>query len=549
MTNSLWPSDVHCEMNIQEWERELKETGLLAEYLYLLDGFTEGFHQGIPKHTIGNLHWFSPPNHNSALEAREKIEQSIEKEVKAKRMYGPFTEQQVFEELGFFRTSPLGAVINGDGSFRPINDLSYPRHDENIPSVNSFVDKDNFSTTWDDFKIVSKFFANNELDVELGLFDWEGAYRQIPTHPSQWPYLAIKDFNGYIYIDLRIAFGGVAGCGSFGGPADGWKCIMKKKFNLVEAFRWVDDNLMIKDSRSEVSMLDIVRASESLGVKTNITKYSEFTRQQKFIGFLWDAKMKTVSLPSKTLDKRRRELHEFLDTTTFKKNQVEKFNGKLSHLTLILPQLKTYLTENFKWVATWKSPGFRRMPPSVREDMMFWQSCLQTIQPTRLIPDHIVKNVGWVGDASSSYGIGIIIGKRWSQFAWLPGWSNPIDGPIRTIAWAETVAVRLGLLMLLKLRSVAGSCFSCLTDNTTTEGAARNRKSRDFWVNNEWKLVQSLLIKNDCDVNLVRVISKDNEADLLSRGFDASKSALDLVVIEIPEDLRLLLYQVFPINP
>lgn len=146
----------------------------------------------------------------------------------------------------------------------------------------------------------------------LGLFDWEGAYRQIPTHPSQWPYLAIRDFNDNIYIDLRIAFGGVAGCGSFGGPADGWKCMMKKKFNLVEAFRWVDDNLMIKDSSNPFSMVDIVKASESLGVKTNVTKYSGFAEQQKFIGFVWNAKQKTVSLPSKTLEKRRGELKIFL---------------------------------------------------------------------------------------------------------------------------------------------------------------------------------------------------------------------------------------------
>lgn len=86
-----------------------------------------------------------------------------------------------------------------------------------------------------------------------------------------------------IYIDLRITFGGVAGCGLFGSPADGWKNLMKRKFNLVEVFRWVDDNLMIKDSTDTVSMLDIVRASKELGVKTNATKYAEFAYEQKFI--------------------------------------------------------------------------------------------------------------------------------------------------------------------------------------------------------------------------------------------------------------------------
>lgn len=162
-------------------------------------------------------------------------------------MHGPFSEIEVSEHLGFFRTSPLGAVINGDESFRPINNLSYPRFDNSIPSVNSFVNKDAFATMWDDFRIVSTFFDSLTKKVLLSVFDWEGAYSQIPTHPFQWLFLAIKDFNDNIYIDLRIAFGGVASCGSFGGPADGWKNLMKRKFNLLKVFRWVNENLIIKD--------------------------------------------------------------------------------------------------------------------------------------------------------------------------------------------------------------------------------------------------------------------------------------------------------------
>lgn len=35
-------------------------------------------------------------------------------------------------------------------------------------------------------------------------------------HRSQWHYLMIKDFDGMIWLDTRIAFGGVAGRGTFG---------------------------------------------------------------------------------------------------------------------------------------------------------------------------------------------------------------------------------------------------------------------------------------------------------------------------------------------
>lgn len=541
-----WPTRVRCEMNISVWEKELRSWNLLGKHGHLLQGFKTGFHQGIPAHSIRDLQWFCPPNHTSALQVREKIERNLLKEVDAGRMFGPFEKQEVFDKLGFFRSSPLGAVENGDKSFRPINDLSFPRDDPDTPSVNSFVHKEDFETSWDDFGTVSKFLQNLKEDCEIGIFDWEGAYRQIPTHPSQWPYLIVCDFEGRAYVDTRVTFGGVAGCGSFGGPADGWKEIMELKFDLLRIFRWVDDNLCVKLRSSPVSMLDLVKASETLGVKTNASKYSEFSSTQMYIGFEWNVVNKTVGLSASKLLKRREELDVFWVKLTWKKNEVEKINGKLNHLTLILPQLKPYLTANFRWLASWKKPIRLKAPDDVLEDMAFWRSTLTSLKPTRLIPDRIEWNVGWVGDASTEYGIGVIVGRRWGQFKWLPGWESPLGKPRRSIAWAETVAVRLGLLMVCQVHTVAGRSLSVLSDNTTTNGAARNYRSKDFWVNHEWKLIQTSLVNLDCTLSLHYVKSKDNEADRLSRGEDPLKKIADCLSICIPDDLKDLLYQVLP---
>lgn len=321
---------------------------------------------------------------------------------------------------------------------------------------------------------------------------------------------------------------------------------MKKKFDLLRVFRWVDDNLMIKLIEDSTSTADIVRASDKLGVKTNESKYSEFADEQKFIGFIWNAKEKTVRLPFSKLLQRRQEVDEFWTKLTWRRNEVEKINGKLNHLTLILPQLKAYLSANFRWLASWKSQPNRKAPSDVLEDMEFWRDCLTTLSPTRLIPDPIKRCVGWVGDASSDYGIGVIIGKRWAQFAWLRGWDTPDGFPKKSIAWAETVAVRLGLLMLKTVCDVQGNTFSCLSDNTTTNGAVKNKRSRDYWVNHEWKIIQKLLI--DWDVNVVThyVKSADNEADCLSRGLEPSKKKSQCIVLDIPEDLKHSLYQVLP---
>ncbi|POW06025.1 hypothetical protein PSTT_09264 [Puccinia striiformis] len=227
----------------------------------------EGFSQGIPAHSLEGLRWYTPPNHTSAEWVKDEIIENFYKERSAGRMFGPFSHEEVARHFTFFRSSPLGAVENSDGSIRPINDLSFPRDQPETPSVNSFVDKDDFSTTWDDFKTVAGFFRQNNSRFELRLFDWEKAYRQIPTRMDQWPYLFVQDFNGNLFLDTRITFGGVAGCGSFGRPADAWKEIMMAEFDLIHVFRWVDDNLFVKLPGSKTTMKDIVKRSRELGVR------------------------------------------------------------------------------------------------------------------------------------------------------------------------------------------------------------------------------------------------------------------------------------------
>ncbi|KAI7933899.1 hypothetical protein MJO28_017413 [Puccinia striiformis f. sp. tritici] len=310
--DAVIPSELSCEMNVEKWREILSKHALLPHFQDVLEGFVSGFDQGIPEHFITGLKFFTPDNHTSSEGARDKIEASIRKELAALRMFGPFSQATMESEFGFFRSNPLGAVVNSDGSVRPINDLSFPRGDVLVPSVNSFVQAEHFKTTWDDFKTVSKFFSEDRRPFELALFDWEKAYRQIPTKREQWKYLLVKDFDGNFLVDTRIAFGGVAGCGSFGRPADAWKLIMKNEFNLVHVFRWVDDNLFVKLKTDSLSMKEVIKLSAELGVMTNEEKGSPFSEEQKFIGFVWNGVAKTVRLPNGKIEQRIGQITPFL---------------------------------------------------------------------------------------------------------------------------------------------------------------------------------------------------------------------------------------------
>jgi hypothetical protein len=353
----------------------------------------------------------------------------------------------------------------------------------------------------------------------------------------------VKDLDGGLFIDTRITFGGAAGCGSFGVPADAWKRIMAHEFDVVKIFRWVDDNLFIKSTDANITIMDIVKHSLDLGVQTNEEKCSDFSDEQKFIGFIWNGRDLTVWLPETKLNLRITQIEVFLvPKAQFKFNDAEVLAGRLNHVSYLLPQLRCYLRGVYRWMNEWKKiMATRVVPEDVLSDLAFWVETLTSFKHTRLIKSPSPIEIEWVGDASTSFGIGVLVGHRWGQFRMKETWRN--GTPSRGIAWLETVAIRLGVLMLIELEVVKeGSNYIVWTDNTVTESTLLSKKSRDAFVNEEWKIIQTLLIENQIDITPKEVMSKDNRADALYRGVCKPHFNKTRVWTTIPEDLSHFLF-------
>lgn len=403
---TIWPSEVKTHMNVLEWVTLMEEVNLTADIPYIQKGFQEGFCLGIPQHEIAGEKWYTPPNHASAVLARREIEATMTKEAEAGRLIGPFTREQVYQHYGFFRTNPMGSAINGDGTTRLINDLSHPKNDKNIPSVNSFVNKENYETYWDGFEEVARFLSNNPGEWELAIFDWAKAYRQLPVHPCQRRFLCILDFLDRVWIDLAVGFGGVASCGVFGAPAEVWKVIVRELLNLKAIFRWVDDNLIFRRPGDKVSLTEISNLSAGLGVKTNKAKNHDFSEEQRYTGFIWNGKHHTVRLPEEKLEERKAIIGNFLeDDKSWSFDVVESLVGKLGHTVNIVPHMAAYLRSFYRWLKGWKEKrALRKVPLDVRQDLQEWQWCLDKFESLTLIPDPDPQEVHWVGDASSLFG-------------------------------------------------------------------------------------------------------------------------------------------------
>lgn len=286
-------------------------------------------------------------------------------------------------------------------------------------------------------------------------------------------------------------------------------------------------------------MASIVKRSQELGVITSPKKCFEFSYEQKFIGFIWDGFNKTVRLPDHKLIERLLQVASFLvPDQKFSRDQVEVLAGRLTRVSYILPQLRCYLNSLYRWVHSWVHLFARQLlPGDAREDLQFWRSTLGSFRNMTLIASAEPKEIGWVGDASTSFGVEVLIGTRWSQFQLKKGWETH-NGIKRGIAWLETVAIRIGRLILMQLEVNPGQNLKIWTNNTTSENALKKRKSRDHSVNEEWKFIQNLLIQLQLDLTPLRVVSAKNRADALSRGDASGHEDAMRIRIQIPCDLE-----------
>ena len=103
--------------------------------------------------------------------------------------YTPDTLESI---IGHFQTSPLGLVPKLHSSkLRLIQDMSFPRNDPNVASVNAGVNSNNFPTFWGTFNSTAELMLSLPPGCVAATFDISATYCLTPIHPSQQHALCI----------------------------------------------------------------------------------------------------------------------------------------------------------------------------------------------------------------------------------------------------------------------------------------------------------------------------------------------------------------------
>ena len=207
------------------WEKLLREAGVLPTFSDVPAGLRFGFRLGVSSILSSTS---ISPNHSSALDNPEVITAHIASELAEGRYTGPFSPDFPLTAIGHFRTSPLGVVDkpSAPGSFRIIQDFSFPRTPSTVPSVNDEIDPDLFPSTWGFFPDVVEILINLPLGSEAGTLDVWAAFRRIPVDLRDQAHIVVG-WGDQVWVDHCLPFGAVSSGGIFGRCADA----------IVEIFR------------------------------------------------------------------------------------------------------------------------------------------------------------------------------------------------------------------------------------------------------------------------------------------------------------------------
>ena len=231
-------------------------------------------------------------NHHSPCLDLTFIDNYIAQEQAAGCYSQAFTPETLKALIRPFCTSLLGLIPKPHSdSLWLIQDMSFPRDDPLIHSVNAGINSDDFPTTWGNFEDTAELILSLPEGCLAVTFDILAAYCLTPIHPDQQSSLCLL-WDGKVYVDRAVMFSLFSSAGVFGAVADMLVDIyVHAGFGAIQ--KWVDDFLIICSPHQHWSEQDFTELTSASGVPWSHKKTRPLLTCQWYIGFLWDLPAKS----------------------------------------------------------------------------------------------------------------------------------------------------------------------------------------------------------------------------------------------------------------
>ena len=398
--------------------------------------------------------------------------------------------------------------------------------------------------------------ANAPPGTQACTFDIEKFHRTCPVLPAHKPWLVVQGLSNDFYIDHTHPFGAAAASSNAGmianavvdiWQAEGMKPILKYEDDL-KIFRYpVTSGIFHHDGfRYDYDCDEALSRISRLQVPWHKDKGDlSFSYITNFIGFRWYIPGKLVSLPE---DKRLKFLNRvriFLDCFMghhCSLLDVQKIHGSLCHVAFVYVQGRSCLPSLSNFIASFRDNEFilRYPPHSMMSDLKWWLHILNDSNFHRELPPRSsCQDMGLFVDASTSWGIGIVVAGKWRAFRLHDDWKVER----RDICWLETVAVEV-LVYILEAMDVTNTTLLIHSDNQGTIGSLGKGRSRNFHINLSIRRIYVVLASQFIIPELAYIASENNPADPISCGELGSPESRIIVSLSLPDELQHILLDV-----
>ncbi len=280
-------------------------------------------------------------------------------------------------------------------------------------SVNATINADNFPTGWGTFAQTSELILKLPSGSLAATFDIKAAYRITPVQPAQQNALCVF-WRGKVYVDRAVAFGLRSSAGVFGALADMIMAIYRAS-GFGPLTKWVDNFLVIRLPGQEWTEANFIELTSRLGVLWSQVKTRPLAFCQQYIEFIWDLANRLVCLPKDKLDSILLLIDSWLEQkSTFSAHEAPHLHGKLVHISCIFPLICPFLPSVLRFASSFHSARSRLHAPASMQSNLTWVRYIIHKLPNEM-PLSLPKplDIDWWGDASTSFGIGVVLGRFW----------------------------------------------------------------------------------------------------------------------------------------
>jgi hypothetical protein len=399
--------------------------------------------------------------------------------------------------------------------------------------------------------------ANAPPGLQACSFDIEAFHRTCPVIPDHKPWLVVQGTKDDFYIDHTHPFGASSASSNAGmignaiidiwvsegiGPIAKYEDDVSVYRTPVPEGPFVDGGFCYaydkEDAASRIS---------SLGIPWHKEKGDPcFLSAHVYIGFFWDLANHTVSLPLEKRLKFAERVRVFLLHHERKKcplREVDKIHGSLCHVSFVYTEGRSHLPSLSNFAASFKGDEriCRYPPKSMISDLKWWLKVLSD-KPTfvhTLHPIGPLQDLGIYVDASTSWGIGILIGGRWAAFRLLDDWKIPG----RDICWLESLAIEFTFYFL---EAMQYSHVNLLihSDSQGAIGAFGKGRCPNWHINLAVRRSFPILARTSIHSSFTYIESASNPADPISRGILPHADCKIDTHISIPDELAPLFHYV-----